>query len=105
MWKKCLEYLQEEYPAQQFNTWLRPLQAQQLNDELQLYAPNKFVLDWVADKYLGRIREILSEIGDERAPKVVLRIGSVRSKKDIERSEERRVGREGRARGGRTQSR
>ena len=87
MWKKCLEYLQEEYPAQQFNTWLRPLQAQQLNDELQLYAPNKFVLDWVADKYLGRIREILSEIGDERAPKVVLRIGSVRSKKDIEAAE------------------
>ncbi len=84
MWKKCLEFLQEEYPAQQFNTWLRPLQAQQLNDELQLYAPNKFVLDWVADKYLGRIRELLSEIGDERAPKVVLRIGSVRSKKDGE---------------------
>jgi chromosomal replication initiator protein len=84
MWKKCLDYLQEEYPAQQFNTWLRPLQAQQLNGELQLYAPNKFVLDWVSDKYLGRIRELLSDLcEDQTALKVTLRIGSVKSSKEL----------------------
>ncbi len=84
IWKKCLDYLQEEYPAQQFNTWLRPLQAQYVNGELQLYAPNKFVLDWVSDKYLSRIRELLGEVAEGQAPKIVLRIGSVRSKKEAD---------------------
>lgn len=84
IWKKCLDYLQEEYPAQQFNTWLRPLQAQYVNGELQLYAPNKFVLDWVSDKYLSRIRELLGEVAEGQAPKIVLRIGSVRSKKETD---------------------
>ena len=48
IWQKCLECLQEEYPAQQFNTWLRPLQAETLEDNsFVLLAPNRFVVDWV----------------------------------------------------------
>ncbi|MFG1487806.1 DnaA N-terminal domain-containing protein, partial [Oceanospirillum sp. HFRX-1_2] len=27
LWQKCLGYLQDELPSQQFNTWIRPLQA------------------------------------------------------------------------------
>ena len=27
LWEKCLGYLQEELPAQQFNTWIRPLKV------------------------------------------------------------------------------
>ena len=47
VWQKCLSLLQEEYPAQQFNTWLRPLQAEGEEDSLVLLAPNRFVVDWV----------------------------------------------------------
>jgi chromosomal replication initiation ATPase DnaA len=31
--------------------WIRPLQAELSDNTLALYAPNRFVLDWVRDKY------------------------------------------------------
>lgn len=56
--------LQGELPAQQFNTWIRPLKADcDGGNGLRLFAPNRFVLDWVNDKFLHRIREIVAESG------------------------------------------
>lgn len=56
--------LQDELPSQQFNTWIRPLQVEMATiDQLRLVAPNRFVLDWVNDKFLQRIREIAIEQG------------------------------------------
>jgi len=66
VWEKCLDYLQDELPVQQFNTWIRPLQAAADNDTsqqtLRLIAPNRFVQDWVSDKFISRISELYSEI-------------------------------------------
>ncbi len=76
-WHQCLELLQDEIPAQQFNTWLRPLQVQEKDGSLMLFAPNRFVLDWVNEKYLARIKEILLQVSGERLTDVLLRIGSV----------------------------
>ena len=61
IWKKCLERLEEELSAQQFNTWLRPLHAVQDNQMLRLLAPNRFVVDWVRERFLERIAELSSE--------------------------------------------
>jgi chromosomal replication initiator protein len=61
VWKKCLERLEEELSAQQFNTWLRPLHAVQDNQMLRLLAPNRFVVDWVRERFLERIAELSSE--------------------------------------------
>jgi len=76
LWAECLEYLKDEFPSQQFNTWLRPLQAETTENEICLYAPNKFVLDWVSEKYLNRIRELLKDLVDGQAPSVKLKIGT-----------------------------
>ncbi|WP_425319651.1 chromosomal replication initiator protein DnaA [Lacimicrobium alkaliphilum] len=62
LWEECLERLQQELPTQQFSMWIRPLQAQQQDSTLTLFAPNRFVLDWVRDKYIGRITELFSEL-------------------------------------------
>ncbi|ALO33275.1 chromosomal replication initiation protein [Colwellia sp. MT41] len=59
-WQRCLSVLQEELPAQQFSMWIRPLQAVVNDNVMTLYAPNRFVLDWVRDKYVNRINELLS---------------------------------------------
>lgn len=69
-WNHCQKRLQDEFSAQQFNTWIRPLQAEVSgNGDLCLTAPNRFVLDWVTNKYQARIKELLTEIaGDEPAP-------------------------------------
>lgn len=62
VWDYCVSHLQSELPAQQFNTWIRPLKAESVSDTiLQLVAPNRFVLDWVNDKYKARIRDLLNE--------------------------------------------
>ncbi|MEG2392154.1 MAG: chromosomal replication initiator protein DnaA [Pseudomonas sp.] len=79
LWQQCVELLREELPAQQFNTWIRPLQVEAEGDELRVYAPNRFVLDWVNEKYLGRVLELLDEHGNGMAPALSLLIGSRRS--------------------------
>ena len=75
-WPRCLERLEAELPAEDVHTWLRPLQADRRDDGLVLYAPNAFVMQEVRDRYLGRIRELLSHFaGNEQ---VSLEIGSFR---------------------------
>ena len=60
LWQSCLSVLQEELPAQQFSMWIRPLQCVVDNNIMTLYAPNRFVLDWVRDKYVNRINELVT---------------------------------------------
>jgi len=60
MWTKCQKHLQDELPPTEFSTWIRPLKASNDNKKLYLQAPNRFVLDWVKEKYLPRIREIIN---------------------------------------------
>jgi chromosomal replication initiator protein len=75
LWQVCLGHLEQEFPSQQFNTWIRPLKAESGDDaQLRLLAPNRFVMDWVSDKYLNRIKELLSEHGDEQIREVVLEV-------------------------------
>ncbi|MDX1588205.1 MAG: chromosomal replication initiator protein DnaA [Oleiphilaceae bacterium] len=75
-WQECLDVLRDEFPAQQFNTWIRPLQSQIRNDALVLLAPNRFVMDWVSQKYLARIEEVLKERFPGDFPPVHLQVGS-----------------------------
>ncbi|WP_136065006.1 chromosomal replication initiator protein DnaA [Modicisalibacter radicis] len=80
LWQQCLAYLQDELSSQQFNTWIRPLQAEDATpNELNLLAPNRFVRDWVSDKYLKRINELLRELAPSKPPKVSLSVGSRRA--------------------------
>lgn len=77
VWQKCLDHLQDELPTQQFNTWIRPLKldynqtGDELPETLRLIAPNRFVQDWVSDKFLDRIRELFSEVAGSRCEVVV----------------------------------
>lgn len=57
--------------------WIRPLQAEVNGGQLRLLAPNRFVLDWVNEKFLGRISELMKELSITEEPfQVVLAIGS-----------------------------
>ncbi len=66
--------LQAELPEQQFNTWIRPLQAEENEFELRLLAPNRFVVDWLQEHYIDRILELVD--GSGRNIKVLLEVGS-----------------------------
>lgn len=65
VWKRCLSHLEDELSSQQFNTWLRPLRAVFENAQLRIFAPNRFVLDWVRDKYFDRIRSLIEQEAGE----------------------------------------
>ncbi|WP_133131971.1 chromosomal replication initiator protein DnaA [Legionella sp. PL877] len=76
VWQKCLVFLQEEYPPQQFNTWLRPLQAELQDASLILLAPNRFVVDWVKKNFYSRIKELVQQISGESISSVSVEIGT-----------------------------
>ncbi len=79
LWEKCLSSLESEFPSQQFNTWIRPLQAVYADGKLVLLAPNRFVLDWIVERFLSRIKELVKQYSDNPPPTVLLEIGSRRS--------------------------
>lgn len=82
VWPECLDKLKEELPSQQYNTWLRPLQGECVDSTLFLYAPNKFVLDWVKEKFIGRINELLKDlVPDGTISSVSLKIGNLQQGK------------------------
>ncbi len=58
-WQHCLDEFEKELPAQQFITWIKPLLVEQDGDNtLSVIAPNRFVLQWVKDKFISRIQEL-----------------------------------------------
>jgi chromosomal replication initiator protein len=77
LWNLCITQLESELSDQLLNTWIRPLQAQEKDQTLYLYAPNRFVLDWVKDHYLERINQLVTAFGVEsNTSRVLLQIGS-----------------------------
>ncbi len=79
LWDKCLTSLEGEFPSQQFNTWIRPLQAEQSDGKLVLFAPNRFVMDWIVERFLARISELVKSITGSESTVVQLEIGSKRT--------------------------
>ncbi len=71
-WQRCSSFLRDEMPPQQFNTWIRPLRAEESVGALQLIAPNRFVKEWVRDKYFDRIRELVTEVSGGRIAEIQL---------------------------------
>jgi chromosomal replication initiator protein len=63
LWDACLRRLEQELPAQQFNTWIRPLapEAGAAADTLVLAAPNRFVLELVRERFATRIERLAAE--------------------------------------------
>ena len=74
LWNRCVRDLQAELPEQDFNTWIRPLQAVEDGGALRLLAPNHFVVDWLQQHYIERILEIVA--GQGVATEVIVEVGS-----------------------------
>jgi len=68
--------LETELPEQQFNTWVRPLQAMEGHGALKLLAPNRFVVEWVNANLLPRIGELLRDETTGDVPIVTVEVGS-----------------------------
>ena len=78
VWKLCASSLQDELPSQQFNTWIKPLQIDEAAspNELRLLAPNRFISNWVEEKFLNRIKELVGHYHEGATLSVVVAVGS-----------------------------
>ena len=82
MWSNCLLRLEQELSDQQLNTWIRPLQVIEENNQIKLLAPNRFVLDWVKQNFQDKIQTILSDLDPEQATRLIIEIGSQNKNND-----------------------
>ena len=90
VWRKCEQQLREELPPDEYDTWVRPLQAEWRKGRLLLLAPNQYVKEKVESRYFRRIEELVFQFGgvgnvrgvkvaigrwEEKGPGVPLRAG------------------------------
>ena len=64
-WTACLLAFERELTPQQFATWIRPLSCADESGRLRLIAPNRFVLQWVKDRFGGRIETLARQATGE----------------------------------------
>ncbi len=60
-WRSCLGHFEQQLPPQQFKTWIKPLTFQGEDNAFTLIAPNRFVLQWIRDRFLDEIRRLATE--------------------------------------------
>src|SRR5678815_4742708 len=63
--RDCLQAFEQELTPQQFATWIRPLACSNESGRLRLTAPNRFVLQWVKDRFGGRIETLARQATGE----------------------------------------
>jgi len=76
LWTKCLAHFQEVLPPQQFRTWIEPLRARRDGSRLLVEAPNRFVLQWVKDRFLPTIEKFARD-SDSSDCTVALELGQL----------------------------
>ena len=78
LWNRCLDRLQQELSSQEFSMWIRPLRVVHDENSITLLAPNRFILDWVRDKYRNKISELFDEFCGDESPSLLLEVGSAK---------------------------
>ncbi len=76
VWGKCVDRLKSELTPEQIGMWIMPLQAVEEGDTVVLYAPNRFVMDWVKDHYQEAILRIVVQLTDNKINQFKILIGS-----------------------------
>lgn len=82
-WYTCLKHFEKELNAQQFNTWIKPLQldiSEGCDDQPILIAPNRFVLQWVKDNFIPHIEAMAQQHFSKRI-QFQLVLGDITAKK------------------------
>lgn len=77
IWNQCLDRLEGELTAQQFNTWIRPLQAVEDAGNLRLLAPNQFVRDWVSEHLGALLDDVLKRVCDRQDAQLLVQVGTL----------------------------
>ncbi len=55
LWDSCLQHFKEQLPAQQYNSWIKPLIFEVQGHQIILTAPNGFTLKVIQERFLPEI--------------------------------------------------
>ncbi len=55
LWDSCLHFFKDSLPAQQFNSWIKPLAFEINGDQIILTAPNSFTMRVIQERFLSEI--------------------------------------------------
>ena len=66
LWEQCLKRLKSAVPEAQFNTWIRPLQVVGDQSNFVLGAPNRFIRDFVEEKFGESIDACLKDASNSQ---------------------------------------
>lgn len=61
-WQNCLLHFEKELSVQQFNTWIKPLKVIEDGNKITLIAPNRFVMQWVKDRFFKKIEQVAQNL-------------------------------------------
>ena len=75
-WPVCLSRFEQELSAQQFNTWIKPLETEIGEHAIRVFAPNKFVQQWVKERFLSKIETIAAELLPEHTLQIEVSISN-----------------------------
>ncbi len=78
-WPACISRFESELSAQQFNTWIKPLYAEIDGEKVIICAPNRFVMQWVKDRFLKKIEQFAHEL-DLASLKIEFIVGEAKAK-------------------------
>ncbi|OGT06217.1 MAG: chromosomal replication initiation protein DnaA [Gammaproteobacteria bacterium GWF2_41_13] len=90
LWQQCLDRLEDSCSEKDFNTWLKPLQADYDCNSLILYAPNNFVCSQVEKQFLGEITALTHEISGHQSLKVSIEVGTSGKNRALEKSSKKK---------------
>jgi chromosomal replication initiator protein len=76
LWQRCCAELEGGLTSQQFNAWIRPLQAIEAPGELRLLAPNRYVRDTVLERYCNDIERLIKRFSPDESHRLSVDIGS-----------------------------
>ena len=77
VWKKCVELLKGDLNTAEFNTWILPLQSSESNGQLHLFAPNRFVRDWVNQHYHQQLLELCTHLSQGAITGLSFEVGTL----------------------------
>ncbi len=83
-WPTVLRILEGDLTPQQYNTWIRPLSAYVQGSTLTVSAPNKFVCEWVRDKYGRKIEDVARDLSKGGVDKVGFVVTDVAEATEVE---------------------
>ncbi|MDG2201917.1 MAG: chromosomal replication initiator protein DnaA [Burkholderiales bacterium] len=67
-WDNCLEYFQTVLTAQQYKTWILPLEGSINDNNVVIHAPNRFLLVWARDSYSKDFKRIAKDTSGHSLP-------------------------------------